>query len=150
MAPRRCRRASENFVGVLGEQAVVSSVPGANGVGLVRLVEAIPSVLPQGLQLGISGLVGGRHSDERLVHERADRVEGVGAWHLIVGADRLDSVEFAAADEDRQAAKQAPLVIEEEVVAPVHDRSQGLLARQRRAGAAGEQREAVVESLGER
>ena len=55
-----------------------------------------------------------------------------------------------AADEDRQPSEQAPLVFEEEVVAPVHDGTQRLLAGQRGAGAAGEQREAVAESLGQR
>ncbi len=56
----------------------------------------------------------------------------------------------AAANEDGQPGEQAPLVVEEEVVAPVHDRPQRLLAGQRGAGAAGQQREAVAESLVQR
>ena len=69
---------------------------------------------------------------------------------LIVDADGLDSFELAAADEDRQPSEQASLVFEEEVVAPVHDGTQRLLAGQRGAGAAGEQRVVVVEPLGQR
>ena len=42
---------SETFVGIRGHPAVVGSMSGANGVGLARLVESIPAVLPQRLQL---------------------------------------------------------------------------------------------------
>ena len=71
------------------------------------------------------------------------------AREVVEDADGLDSFERAAADEDGQPREQAPLVVEEEVVAPVHHGSQCLLAGQRGAGAAGEQGETVVESLGE-
>jgi hypothetical protein len=111
------------LVGVLSELAVVGGVSGANGVGFVGVVEAVGGVLPQRLQLSKPGLAGGRRRDERLVHQPADHVEDLGARHLIVVADGLDSLELAAADEDRQAAKQAPLVVEKQVVAPVHDGS---------------------------
>ena len=47
---------------------------------------------------------------------------------LIVGADRLDRLQVAAPGEDRQPSEQAALVFEQEVVAPVHHRTKGLLA----------------------
>ena len=88
--------------------------------------------------------------DEGLVHQPTHDVEDIGARDLVVGADGLDRFELAAADEYRQPSEQASLVFEEEVVAPVDDGTQGLLAGQRGAGTAGEQREPVVEPFGQR
>ncbi len=122
---------------------------GAKCVGLDGVVEAGGAVLPQRLQLSEPGPAGCRGGDEGLVHQPTHDVEDVGARELVVDADGLDGFELAAADEDRQPGEQAPLVFEEEVVAPVYDGTQRLLAGQRGAGAAGEQREAVTESLGQ-
>jgi hypothetical protein len=72
-------------------------------------------------------------------------VEDLAGRHLVVGADRLGGVQVAASGEDRQPCEQAALVLEQQVVAPVHHRPKGLLAGKGRAGTHGEQPEAVVE-----
>ena len=122
---------------------------GAHGVGFAGFVEAFPAVLPQRLELGEPGLatgVGG--GDEGLVDQPAEHVEDLAGRHLVVGADRLGGGQLAAAGEHRQPGEQAAFVLEQQVVAPVHHRPQGLLAGQGGAGAPGEQPEAVVEPFG--
>ena len=54
--------------------------------------------------------------------------------------------QLAAAREHRQPREHPLLVVEQQVVAPVDDGLQGLLARQRRARAAGQQPEPVVQA----
>ena len=55
----------------------------------------------------------------------------------------------AAATEHRQPGEQAALVLEQQVVAPVHHRPERLLAGQGGAGTPGEQPEAVAEPFGQ-
>ena len=59
--------------------------------------------------------------------------------------DRLGRLQRPAAGEHRQPPQQRPLRLGEQVVAPVDQRPQRLLAGQRRAAAAGQQPEAVVQ-----
>src|SRR5208282_6802973 len=88
--------------------------------------------------------------DEGLVDQPAQDVEDLGGRHLVVGADRLGGVQVAASGEDRQPGEQAALVLEQQVVAPVHHRPKGLLAGEGSAGTHGEQPKAVVEPFRQR
>ena len=86
--------------------------------------------------------------DHAAVHQRSQHVDG--RRRPALGTDELlDPFEPEPAGEHREAPEQAPLVVVEQVVAPVERRAQRLLARQRGAAAAGEQAEAVVEPRGD-
>ena len=66
----------------------------------------------------------------------------------LVGAHGLRGRQVAAAREHRQAFEDALLVVEEQLVAPVDDGAQRLLARERRARPTGQQAEPIVEPSG--
>ena len=68
---------------------------------------------------------------------------------VVVGADRLGGRQVAAAGEHRQPFEDALLVVEEQLVAPVDDGAQRLLAGQRGARPAGQQAEPIVEPSGD-
>ena len=74
-----------------------------------------------------------------------DVVRGEG----LVGAHRLRGRQVAAAGEHRQPLEDALLVVEEQLVAPVDDGAQRLLAGQRRARPAGQQPEPIVQPGGD-
>ena len=91
-----------------------------------------------------------RHGDhQRLVDEGVEMVGEVGRRDGLVGAHRLGRRQVATAGEHRQPLEDALLVVEEQLVAPVDDGAQRLLARQRRARPAGEQAEPIVEPGGD-
>jgi hypothetical protein len=130
---------------------VIRAVPGAYGVGFAGFTQAIPAVPPQRLKLNEPGVTSGvRGGDEGLVDQPAQNVEDLSGRHLVVGADRLGGVQVAASDKDRQPCEQAALVLEQQVIAPVHHRPKGLLAGQGSAGTHGEEPEAVVEPFRQR
>ena len=112
------------------------------------LDQARPSVLLDGLEDGVAGRHAGRflRGDERLVDQLTDEVDG-GAGS-VAAADSLRGVEGEAARKHGQPPEDALLVVVEEPVAPVHRRPEGFVAGLRRAAAAGEDGEAVLE-LGE-
>ena len=85
---------------------------------------------------------------ERLVDEAADSRHVVGVEPL-VRADRFGRVERAAAREHREPREDAPLVVVEQVVAPVDDARAASAGAGAPCGAAGEQAEAVVEAGGD-
>ena len=68
---------------------------------------------------------------------------------VVVRADGLGGRQVATAGEHRQPLEHALLVVEEELVAPVDDRAQRLLARERGARPAGEQAEPIVQAGGD-
>ena len=68
---------------------------------------------------------------------------------VVVGAHRLGGRQVAAAGEHRQPLEDALLVVEEQLVAPVDDGPQRLLAGQGGARPAGQQAEPVVEPGGD-
>ena len=65
---------------------------------------------------------------------------------VVVRADGFGRGQIASAREHREPLEDALLGVEEQVVAPVDDGRQGLLTRQRRARAASEQPEPVVQA----
>ena len=92
---------------------------------------------------------GHRGSDEEVFDQPAEHGEDLGARQVFVGADRLDGVEVEAPNEHRQPSEQAALVLEEQLIAPVDDGPQGLLAGQGRASTPGAYPEGVVEAFRE-
>ena len=73
----------------------------------------------------------------------------VGRGDRVVGAHRLRGRQVAAAGEHRQPLEDALLVVEEQLVAPVDDGAQRLLARERGARPTGEQAEPIVQAGGD-
>ena len=65
----------------------------------------------------------------------------------MVGANRLRRLQGPAIGEHRQAVKQQALLVAEEVIAPVHQRAQRLLPRQRRPAATRQHPEAILHAV---
>ena len=92
---------------------------------------------------------------QRLVHETSQQVEHVGGLEprapgrrtraARVGADRLGGLQRAAPGEDRQAGEERAAPARQQVVAPVHGRLEGLVARQGGAAAPRQEPEAVLQ-----
>ncbi len=77
-------------------------------------------------------------------------VEHLTAFHPLRGTYRLRRLQRPPADEDRQPAEHRALGWTQQLVTPVDQGMQGLLARQRAARAAGEQAKALVEPVQQR
>jgi hypothetical protein len=133
------------------EGGEVLGVPQAGGLGLPALEEAGVGVVLQGLQHAVAhagGPVVGEH--ERLVDEAADEVGHVaGGDGARVCAHDLGRVQRRPTAERRQPPEHDLFGRLEEVVAPVDQAAQRLLAGLDPAAAAGEEREAVVEASGD-
>jgi hypothetical protein len=76
---------------------------------------------------------------------RVEQIEHLVLRDATVGARRLGGVDGKSAGENGEPAQQCPLVLVEQVVAPVDQRAQGLLARKRAAVAPCQQLEAVTQ-----
>ena len=122
--------------GLLGEGEEVIAVAGAHRLRLAGLGEALEPVLAHGLEQAVADLrvpVLGDH--QRLVDQRAEQVEHVLALDPLAGADLLGRLEGKAAGEHGEAAKQRPLVVGEQLMAPVDRGAQGLEPRRWRCAA---------------
>ncbi len=88
--------------------------------------------------------------DQRFLDEAAQQIEHVdSAMMLAARTHGFRRLQRPAAGEHREAAEQDPLLLGQQVVAPVDQRPQGLLARQRGPVAACQQTEAVRQALGD-
>ena len=125
-----------------GEEAV--AMAGAQRLLLAGLGEPLEPILAHGFEQAVAGpgvALLGEH--QRLVDQRAEQLEHLLALDPVAGADLLGSLERKAAGEDREAAKQGPLGIREQLMAPVDRGAQGLKPGAGRARAAGEQAKAI-------
>jgi hypothetical protein len=82
---------------------------------------------------------------QRLVDQRGEMVEHAPWLEPGVAGDRLGELDGEPAGTDAKPSQHGLLVGLEQVVAPFEGGAQGLVARQRRAHAAGQQPEARVE-----
>ena len=122
----------------------------ARGRRLAGLGQLLLGVLADRLEQAVARLAAGAvGDDERLLDQRRDEIEDRLGLERVGGGYGLGGIEREAAREDGQPAQQRPLGLGEEVVAPVDQRAQRLLAAQRGARAAGEQAEAVAEAVGD-
>ena len=122
----------------LGELDVPRAVPAADRRLLAGGTQPFRAVLPHRLEQPVAGDLAARlGDDERRVDEPRE-----GAEHLRRRSDAhaLDRLQRERAGKDRQPPEQHPLVVGEQVVAPVQGGGQGLLASDRRAMASAEQR----------
>ena len=86
---------------------------------------------------------------ERFVDQGAHLIEHGEASRFRRRHHLLSTVEGEAVGEDRQPSQHDALRFAQQVMAPVDERTQRLLPAQSGAGAAGEQREAVVQPRGD-
>src|SRR5206468_2815242 len=113
-----------------------------DGVRLARVpargcAELLHGVLADGLEEAVAGAVTALLADdERFVDQLSQQVEDLERLAGRRPADRLGGLQRPAAGEDRQAAEQRPLPFGEQVVTPIDERVQRLLARERGAAAA--------------
>ena len=82
---------------------------------------------------------------QALVDQRRQQIEDFRCRHALAGADLLPPPPASSRRQTPTAAATAALRLVQQVVAPVDERAQRLLARQRRPRAAGQQAEAVVQ-----
>ena len=121
----------------------------AHGVRLVRRGELLLCVLTHRLEHPVARRFG-VDLDERFVDQGGHEVEHVVRGDRAAGGHRFGRVEREAAGECCQPREHGLLGGIEQVVAPVDQRAQRLLSRQARPGAAREELEAVVQTLGDR
>ena len=124
----------------------------AHRLVVAGLREPLQAVLAEGFQHAIPGdPVLALAREDRLVDQPGDHVQQVRLGQLPVGlrvgADALDRLEFAAADEHGQPAPQQPLGFGAGVERPVDARPQGLLPVRSGAASPVQQGEPVGEPV---
>src|SRR4051812_25492673 len=121
-------------------------MPGANVRELRRCVEQLDAVLLDRLEQMVScDAVARFHDDERFVDERGDAVENVFDLERRAGADGFGGLERKTSREHGQPTQESLLAMVEQSVAPIHRAAERAMARQRRATAAREESERVVQ-----
>ena len=134
------------------EIAVVAGVSSAYACRVARCRQAITAVLDQRLQHPVAHVpVAFRvvDGDERLVGQAGHQLGDIVGTDRVVGAHHAGGGQVASAGEDGQAVEDSALVVEQQVVAPVDDGSEGLLAGTGGASAAAQHTEPIVEADGE-
>ena len=128
-------------------------MPGARRRLLVRLPQALQTVLPQRLQQPIPGCSAAApvhlHLHERPIDQARDEVQNVSPLTpslCLVGAHRLGRGQGKAAGEDREPAQQGTLDFRQERVAPIDGRPQRLVARQRGRAVTGQEAKSIVQA----
>src|ERR1700694_5215249 len=110
----------------------------AQGIGLARVDKLLAGVLTDRLEHRVprsTRLVQLQH--ERLVDEVRQKFEDAIAVNALAGANCLGRLEGRSSDKDGQSPKQQTFGRGEEVIAPVDQPTEGLLARDSVSSAAG-------------
>src|ERR1700686_671634 len=124
-------------------------VPPAKSFGFPGVDELFPSVLMDRLEHPVpSNAPTVLLANQRFVDKVREKVEDSLAFDALAGADGLGRIEVPTPDKNGQSPKENTLGIIEQVVAPVDQGAQCLLAGQDRAAATGEEAESVIESRG--
>ena len=134
---RRARR--------FGKCQEVREVARAVLLRLAAFVQPVACVVANRFQHPVAR-VRGVEADERLVDEGGQAIENTCAVPSPVGAHGLGSAERPAAGEDREPRQQRTFGRSEQVVAPVDQCTQRLLALRRTARAAAQEVEVVVQA----
>ena len=125
----------------------MGGVPAARGVGLAALGEPLGAVLPDRLEHPVPD--GARPAARRPAATCrpawSSTSSDVGRRGLGVGADRRGASSGERPGEHREPCGETRARVVEQVPAPLDDGAQRLVPRQRRAAAAGEQPEPVVQ-----
>ena len=129
---------------LLGERRLVPEVPLPDGVSLAGLPQAVLGVFADRHEHAEAPGVRTGH-DERAVDQPEQQVEDVVARNPVAGAHLLGGVQRPPAAEHREPPQHDPLVVGEQVVAPVEGGLERPVPGLARPGAGREQREPVVE-----
>ena len=119
-------------------------MPGADGRQLAARGQALAPVLgecPEHAEPHTAAGLGG--SDQRLADQACQQVRHVSPRYTPAPAYLLGCLQRARPGKGGHPLEHPPLVVEEQVVAPVDHGMQGLVAGQRGPGTAGEQPELV-------
>ena len=131
------------------EVGVVAHVRGEHARRLAGRIQALAAVVDERLQHVAAGValdLVALHHDQRLVGEARDELGHVVVGDVIVGTDRPSGGQGARSAEDREPVEDAAFVVEQQLVAPVDDGAERLLAGERGAGATVEHAEAIFET----
>ncbi len=131
-----------------GFDKVVEMAPPKNLV-LIRFHEFFARITPNRFEHEIPRVVLRRpgHGDERFIYQKAEQIDDLPRRQRIAGAHGFDGLERASLREDGQPAKQGALRFGEQIMAPVDQGTECLLARHRGAAAGGEQMKPIVQPL---
>ena len=143
-------RALHAVPALLGQRKIMPGMPrcSAGRVPGVATDEFAVRVLAQRVKHPVPGrcvLCTAQH--QRLVHQRTQQVEDVQAVERRVGAHALGRSQVEAANEHAQALEQQLLGLRQQVVRPIDQRTQGLLALLQHPAATGKQLVAVIQAL---
>ena len=148
--PLHLLRPAQFRLGAFGQlhEIFQMSIPHAVGVAEVR--HLFTRILADGFQQAIAhrarcALASAMTSDlfTSCVSTSSTSSGWIDARRVLIRPDRFRGLQRPAARKDRQPPQQGALGFGEQVVTPVHQRAQGLLARQGRATAAGQQAEGI-------
>ena len=120
-----------------------------SGIALPCFVEPLLRVLSHRLHQPVA-LAIGLHGDKRFVDQVRQEIEYIALRYVAAGTHGFRGVERPAPRKDREPAQQRALVFRQQVVAPVDQRAQRLLARHRSAVSSCQKAETVRESRGDR
>ena len=121
----------------------------AGGLKFVGCKKLLQPVLANRLKQPVARFVGlGVQHDQRLFDQVREQFQHVVARHRRRTAHRLGGGQCPSPCELRESAPQHALGFAQQLVAPVDERAQRLVAQQRRASAARQQREAIVQTFG--
>src|SRR5215217_6856349 len=117
---------------------------------LAALPQLVEGVLADGLEIFVARLASREvRDDEGFVHEAGQQVEDAAFLDGAAGSNPGGGPRRPAAGKNRKPPQQRLLAFGQEVVAPVEQRPQGLVAWKGRAASPDEQEEAVVQAARE-
>ena len=131
-----------------GDTEVEARMTFTDGVDLAGGGELLDGVLPDGLEQLIPAAVA-ELQKKRLLDEPGGEIGDSRGRLAVDRADLLDRAELEPAGEDAHAAEQAPLLLGEERVAPLHGGAEGALGPVGAPCGLREQREEIVEVRGD-
>src|SRR5205814_10595360 len=112
---------------------------------LPRLRQPLVGILANGFEKAISPAVRDGHH-QRLVDQVGQQLENLGLVNFTPRTHCLRRLERPAAVKDGKSAKKNSLLVGEQIVAPVDQRAQGLLPRQRGPVAARKETETIAQA----
>ncbi|HLW12350.1 MAG TPA: hypothetical protein VKU81_06600 [Casimicrobiaceae bacterium] len=130
-----------------GELYAVAQVPIADDTGVAGQFHPLCRIFTNCFQHPVVRVVH-LHHHQRFFHESRHEVEHVRPIEIIAGGDRFRGFECKVARKNRKPPEQHALWLRQQLVAPVDQRAQRLLPRERCAVAARQQPETVIQAGG--
>ena len=131
----------------LGEVEVVLAMPrgrGRRGIGVGQLLRGVFADCLEHAEAALADAL--LHHDERLVDQRRQQVQHLVGFDLVVGAHGLGGGQVKAAGEDGQPLQHRLFLRLQQLVGPIDQAAQRLLAPVAQLAAAGQELEAVLQA----